>query len=42
MFRVSNEEYDKLQRICIVSGRRSVSDVVRQALDYWLRMELPA
>lgn len=36
MFRVSLEEYSRLRRICIATEKRSVSDLVRQAIDYWL------
>jgi hypothetical protein len=31
-FRVSNEEFDQLKRICVSSGSRSISDFARTAV----------
>jgi hypothetical protein len=35
VFRVSEEEYLRLQRLCVATKNRSISDLVRSAVDYW-------
>ena len=41
MFRVSEEEYDRLKRICLATELRSLSELVRQAVYYWLEGGVP-
>jgi hypothetical protein len=36
IFRVSEEEYLRLQRLCLVTRNRSISELVRSAVDYWV------
>lgn len=36
MFRLSEEEHEKLRRICLATQQRSVSELVRQAVEHWL------
>lgn len=36
VFRVSEEEYLRLQRLCLVTKNRSISDLVRSAVEYWV------
>ncbi len=36
IFRVSEDEYLRLQRLCLATKNRSISDLVRRAVDYWV------
>jgi len=37
MFRVSQDEYEQLQRICQATAIRSISELVREAVQYWIK-----
>lgn len=36
IFRVSEEEYLRLQRLCLATKNRSISDLVRSAVEFWV------
>lgn len=36
IFRVSEDEYLRLKQLCLATRTRSISDLVRNAVDYWV------
>jgi hypothetical protein len=36
MFRLSEAEYERLRRLCLVCHKSSVSELVRVAVDHWV------
>jgi hypothetical protein len=37
IFRVSKDEYVRLKRLCVATNTRSVSDMVRAAVQFWMK-----
>ncbi len=41
-FRVSDEEYQQLSETCVATNARSLSDVAREAVHFWMEHTSPA
>jgi hypothetical protein len=39
MFRLSEEEHEKLKRLCLITHRRSVSELVRLVIEQWMEKQ---